>query len=208
MDQAFLVGRVAAMVALPVGGIMYMGMGASAQHYDVPPAQAMSRIASAYLPTHVLGSNIKGSRVSLSGQDTVITSLIAEDGTELMRFVTKVEADGKGSSVSTTIEPPTGANAERAAKVMQSQALAMSLLDLLAKEHVAAAIEQRPFNMLAMSPGGSAMAKNIPGMQEHLDQANASAAAMAEFEQDAFNSGDSGDGWADEPVGGGDDWGG
>ena len=204
MDQAFLVGRVAAMVAVPVGGIAYMGMGTSAQHYDVPPAQAMSRISSAYLPTHILGTQVKGSRVSLTGTDTVITSLIAGDGTELMRFVTKVEADGAGSSVSTTVEPPTGANAERAAKVMQSQAYTMALMDQLAQEHVAAAIEQRPFNMLAFNPAGESMLNAMPGMKEQISQANEAAAMIAEMEQESYHSGDSDGGWSDDS--GASDW--
>lgn len=202
MDQVFLIGRVAAMAALPVGGIAYMGMGAGAQHYDVPPAKVMSRISSAYLPTHILGTQVKGSRVSLTGNDTVITSLIAGDGTELMRFVTKVQADGAGSSVSTTVEPPTGANADRAAKVMQSQAYTMALMDKLAQEHVAAAIEQRPFNMLAFNPAAEAMAKTMPGMEQQISQANEAAAMIAEMEQDTFHDGG---GWVDDS--GASDWG-
>ena len=205
MDQAFLVGRVAAFVALPVGGIAYMGMGASAQHYDVPQAQAMSRIANAYLPTHVLGTYVKGSRVSISGKDTVITSLIAQDGSELMRFVSKVEADGTGSSVTTTVEPPQGAHAERAAAAMQSQAYTMALMDQLAQEHIAAAIEQRPFNMLAFNPAGNAMLNADPEMREAIQQANEAAAMLAEMDQDSFyESGGSND-WGGS--GDGSDWG-
>lgn len=207
MDQAFLVGRVAAMVALPVGGIAYMGMGASAQHYDVPQAQAMSRIANAYLPTHVLGTYVKGSRVSISGSDTVITSLIAQDGSELMRFVTTVKADGEGSAVSTTVQPPQGEHAERATAAMQSQAYTMALMDQLAQEHVAAAIEQRPFNMLAFNPAGEAMLNSMPGMKEQIDQANSAASMMAQMEQDAFASGDGGAGWSDDAAYEGSDWG-
>ena len=204
MDQAFLVGAVAAMVALPVGGIAYMNMDASAQHYDVPPAEARSLIANADLPTHVLGSVVKGSRVTLHGTDTVITALIASDGTELMRFVTTVEADVTGSSVSTVIEPPVGPHAERTTEVMQQHAYTMGLMELLAQEHVAAALERRPFNMLAMNPAGNAMLNADPEMKEHIAQANEAAAMMADMEQDTFHeSGESNDWGASE----GSDWG-
>jgi hypothetical protein len=192
MNQALVMGAIGVMVAVPVGGAAWMSVASDGQYYDVAPAQALSRISNAYLPTQVLGSTVKGSRVTLSGKDTAITSLIAADGTELMRFVTTVEADGTGSSVSTTIEPPTGPHAERAAAAMQSQAYTMGLMELLAQEHVEAAIEQRPFNMLAMNPAGDAMLKGMPGMKEHIDQANEAAAMMAEMEQDAFASADSG----------------
>lgn len=209
MDHAFLTGRVAAMVALPLGGAIYVGAGGmepAGQHYEVSQAQALSRIANAYVPTHVLGTLVKGSRVTLSGKDTAITALIAQDGSELMRFITKVEADGTGSLVSTTIGPPTGPHAERAAAAMQSQAYTMGLMELLAQEHVDAAIEQRPFNMLAMNPAGDAMLRDMPGMKEHIDDANASAALMAKLEQDEFHHGE-GDGTFDESSYGADDWG-
>ena len=207
MDQAFLIGRIGMMVALPVGGVVYMGVGSAEQYYEVPPAHAMSRIANAYLPTHVLGTYVKGSRVTVSGSETVITSLIAEDGSELMRFVTTVKADGTGSAVSTTVEPPTGAHAERAAAAMQSQAYTMALMDQLAQEHVAAAIEQRPFNMLAFNPAGEAMLNSMPGMKEQIGEVNAAASMMAEMEQDTFASGDGGGGWSDDAAMGGSDWG-
>lgn len=205
MDQGFVVGAIGMMVALPVGGAIYFGTGGPAQHYDVPPAQARTLIANAYLPTHILGSTVKGSRISTPDSETVITSLIAADGTELMRFVTKVESDGAGSSVSTTVEPPTGANAERAAKVMQSQAYTMALMDQLAQEHVAAAIEQRPFNMLAFNPAGESMLNAMPGMKEQISQANEAAAMIAEMEQESYHSGDSDGSWSDDS--GASDWG-
>ena len=204
MDQAFLIGRIGMMVALPVGGVVYMGVGSAEQYYEVPPAHAMSRIASAYLPTHVLGTYVKGSRVTVSGSETVITSLIAQDGSELMRFVTTVKADGTGSAVSTTVEPPTGAHAERAAAAMQSQAYTMALMDQLAQEHVAAAIEQRPFNMLAFNPAGNAMLNADPEIRDAIQQANEAAAIMAEMEQDSFHEGGGSQDWGDS---GGSDWG-
>ena len=204
MDQAFLIGRIGMMVALPVGGVVYMGVGSAEQYYEVPPAHAMSRIASAYLPTHVLGTYVKGSRVTVSGSETVITSVIAQDGSELMRFVTTVKADGTGSAVSTTVEPPTGAHAERAAAAMQSQAYTMALMDQLAQEHVAAAIEQRPFNMLAFNPAGNAMLNADPEIRDAIQQANEAAAIMAEMEQDTFHEGGGSHDWGDS---GGSDWG-
>lgn len=206
MEHAFTVGKIGMMVALPVGGVVYMGSSAPEHYYEVPPAQARSLIANAYLPTHVLGTVVKGSHVTLPDGETVVTALLGHDGSEMMRFVTTVKAEGTGSAVSTTVEPPRGAHAERAGAAMQSQGYAMALMDKLAQEHVAAAIEKRPFNMLAFNPAGEAMLGSMPGMKEHLDQANTSAALMAEMQQDQFHSGEAGD-WSSSDATGGSDWG-
>lgn len=184
MEHISLLARIAMMGIVPVGGIVWLGMGSGGEYYDVPPSQARAAISSAYLPIHVLGSNVKGSRVSSPDNQTVITSLIGEGGVELMRFVTKVEPSGTGSSVSTTVEPPTGKNAERAAKVMKSQPFVMSLMNKLAQEHVDAAIEKRPFNMMAFNPAGEAAVNAIPGMKEQIAEANASAAEFSRMEQE------------------------
>lgn len=208
MDQAFLVGRIGLMVAAPLGGVLWLGAGSGEHHYDVPPAQVLSSVANAYVPTHVLGSTVKGSRVSLPDNRTVVTALIAHDGTELMRFVTRVEADGQGSSVSTTVEPPKGTNAERAEAVMKNQGFVMSLMEKLAQEHVDAAIEKRPFNMMAFNPAGEAMLNTMPGMKAQIEQANEAAASMAQMEQNQFHEsdGDSEGGWGAD-AGSGSDWG-
>lgn len=197
MEQFSLIARILTMAAVPVGGIVWLGMGSGAQYYDVPPTQARASISSAYLPTHVLGSYVKGSRVSRPDNETVVTSLIGEGGVELMRFVTKVEPSGTGSSVSTTVEPPVGKNAERAKKVMNSQPFVMSLMNKVAQEHVDAAIEKRPFNMMAMNPAGEAAANAIPGMKEQIADANASAAAISRMQQEErrYSSSSQAGGW-------------
>lgn len=207
MDQAFLIGRIGMMVALPVGGVVYVGMDSSGQHYDMPPAEVRSLIANAYLPTHVLGTMVKGSHVTLPDGETVVTALIAQDGSELMRFVTTVKADGAGSVVSTTVEPPQGVHAEQAAAAMQSQAYTMALMDKLAQEHVAAAIERRPFNMLAMNPAANAMLAADPEISESIAQANEAAAMLSELNQESFHGGSGDDGWSSDSVSDGSDWG-
>ncbi|KPF62981.1 hypothetical protein IP79_10450 [Porphyrobacter sp. AAP60] len=183
------------MLAVPLGGALWLGMGPADEHYDVPPVQVLTSLSNATVPTHVLGSHIKGSRVTRPDNKTVVTALIGADGAEMMRFVTTVKADGEGSSVSTEIEPPVGKNAERAAKAMQSQAYTMALMEKLAQEHVDAAIEKRPFNLLALNPAGDAMINADPRMKEQIQQANEAAAMMSRMEQEEFRSADQSGGW-------------
>lgn len=197
MDQFSLLGRIAMMAAVPVGGIVWLGMGSGGQYYEVPPTQARAAISSAYLPTHVLGSYVKGSRVTRPDNQTVVTALVGEGDVELMRFVTKVEPSGTGSSVTTTVEPPVGKNAERAKKAMKSHAFVMSLMNKVAQEHVDAAIEKRPFNMMAFNPAGEAAVNAIPGMKEQIAEANESAAAFSRMEQEErrYSSSSQAGGW-------------
>ncbi len=184
MDQTFLLVRIGMLAAVPVGGIAWLGLSSSAEHYDVSPAEVRTSLSNAYVPVHVLGSYVKGSRVSKPDKETVVTSLIDAQGRELMRFVTKVEPDGEGSSVSTTVEPPVGPKAERVTKAMQSQPIVVALMNKVAQEHVDAAIEKRPFNMMALNPAGEAMANTMPGMKEHIAEANENAALFSRMEQE------------------------
>lgn len=207
MSEPVLFGRIGMMLAVPLGGAMWLGMSPAEEHYDVPPVQVLTSLSNAMVPTHVLGSHIKGSRVTRPDNKTVVTALIGADGAEMMRFVTTVEADGEGSSVSTAIEPPVGKNAERAAKAMQSQAYTMALMEKLAQEHVDAAIEKRPFNMLALNPAGDAMVKGDPRMKEQIQQANEAAAMMSRMEQEDYRSRDQSGGWGANTPRRDSDWG-
>lgn len=188
MSQAFFLARIGMMFAVPLGGVLWLGMGSGGEHYDVPPSQVRASLSSAYVPVHVLGSYVKGSRVTRPDNETVVTALIGDGGVELMRWVTKVEADGEGSSVSTTIEPPVGKNAERAAEAMKSNGFIMSLMNKVAQEHVDAAIEKRPFNMMAFSPAGEAITNTVPGMKEEVARANETAAMISRMEQQSRRS--------------------
>lgn len=185
MNQGVLLARIGMMFAVPLGGVVWLGMGTGGEYYDVPPSEVRASLSSAYVPVHVLGTYVKGSRVTRPDDETVVTALTGEGGVELMRWVTRIEADGKGSSVSTTLEPPVGKNAERAAKAMESNGYIMALMAKVANEHVDAAIEKRPFDMMAFSPAGKAMTNSVSGMKEEVAAANETAAMVSRFEQDA-----------------------
>ncbi len=166
-----------------LGVVLWMGIDSGAKHYDKTPYEVRAALAAAYVPTHILGSYVKGSQVSTPDDQTVVTALIGEDGTELMRFVTTVTPDGSGSEVATEVLAPEGEHAERAAEAMKKQGYAMALMRKLADEHVASAIEGRPFDMLAFNP----MAKGIAqasGYGGTFAQANADAADFAKAEQE------------------------
>lgn len=166
-----------------LGGVLWFGMSGGAVHYDKTPHEVKAAIAAAYLPTHILGSYIHGSKVSTPDENTVVTSLLGENGAELMRFVTTVTADGTGSEVDTVVQPPEGDYAERAQEAMKSHAYTMALMEKLADEHVAAAIEGRPFDMLAFNPAAKAVA-NSAGYGDTFAEANAAAMKLAKAEQD------------------------
>lgn len=188
-----------------LGGVLWLGMDSGGTHYEKSPSDVKAALSAAYLPTHVLGSYVKRSQVSISG-DTVVTALIDENGAELMRFVTTVTPDGAGSLVDTEVQAPEGVHAKGAAEAMKSQAFTMSLMAKLADEHVAAAIEGRPFDMMFGNPMAKEMAGAVPGMQAQIDDVNASAAGMVRAEQDDAYSAEYGDDWAgtDEATS---DWG-
>ncbi|MDE8650830.1 hypothetical protein [Novosphingobium album (ex Liu et al. 2023)] len=174
----------ATLAAIVMTGLL-AGCGASGTHYDKTPQQVAAALRSAYLPTHILGSTVKGSRVSQASDGAIVTALLDENGRELMRFVTTVTPDGAGSRVATAVEPPHGANAERAGKAMAQNGYAMGLMKLLAKEHVAAAIEGRPFDMMFASPPmAKEMLGAMPDVQARINQANAGAMDEARADQD------------------------
>lgn len=166
-----------------VGAILWMGIDSGAKHYEKSPAEVRSSLAAAYLPTHILGQYVKGSRVTTPDDDTVVTALIDENGSELMRFVTTVTPDGTGSQVATEVVAPEGAHAGRAAEAMKKQAYTMALMRKLADEHVAAAIEQRPFDILAFNPVAKGVAE-AAGYGDTFAQANANGAEFAKMEQE------------------------
>lgn len=207
MSQVFWYARIGMMVAVPLGGVLWLGMGSGEQYYDVPPSEVRRSLSDAVVPTHVLGSYVTGSRVTRPDGRTVVTALLDEDGRELMRFVTTVRASGEGSSVSTALEPPVGSKAGKVSKAMQSQPVAMSLMKKLADEHVDAAIEKRPFNMMAFNPAGDAMMGALPGLREQVDAANESAAMMARAEQEQHRRESWSKGWGSQKSGGANGWG-
>lgn len=162
--------------------------GAPGTYYEKSPENVRKSLKSARLPYHILGSTAAGSSVKTPDDQTVITTILDKNRSELMRFVTTITPEGTGSRVNTVIAPPEGANAERAQKAMQENGFATVMLDKLAAEHVAAAVEGRPFDMMFATP---AMAKGMinanPEMRAAMNEANASAAAMNEAVEAADN---------------------
>jgi hypothetical protein len=173
-----------------LGVVLWWGWDSGAKHYDKAPHEVHSALAAAYVPTHILGQYVKGSRVSSPDENTVVTALIDENGAELMRFVTTVTPDGTGSEVQTVVEAPEGEHSARAAEAMKKQAFTMALMQKLADEHVASAIEGRPFDMLAFNPMAKKMA-DAAGYGETFAEASATAAEISRDEQDAFAEGES-----------------
>ena len=168
-------------------------------YYEVAPSQAKASIKAAVVPTHVLGSTIKRSRAYDRGDDQVVTALIDGQGRELMHFVTTVTPDGEGSRVDTEIEMTKDADTRSF-----EATYALALLDKLADEHVAAAIEGRPFDMLfATNPAAVAMMG--PEMRDEVESANRAMQELNESQQMGSFGSESGSG-SDWGAGGG-DWG-
>ena len=176
--------------------------GESGTYYERSPAEVEAALKSAVLPTAVLGSAIKRSHVFETEDGTIVTALLDADGMERARFVSTVVAEGSGSRVAT--EVVLGEEVSEAAARNALGAYASGLLESLAQEHVAAAIEGRPFDlMFATSP--VAVAAMPADMREQVAQANEAAEAVSRMDQDLPEGGfDTGSDWVDE---GGGDWG-
>jgi hypothetical protein len=166
-----------------LGAILWWGIDSRDKYYEKSPYDVRASLAAAHVPTHILGQYVKGSRVTTPDDETVVTALIDENGTELMRFVTSVRPDGAGSQVDTEVLAPEGAHAARAAEVMKKQAFTMALMQKLADEHVAASIEGRPFDILAFNPMAKGVAE-AAGYGDTFAQANADGAEFAKMEQE------------------------
>jgi hypothetical protein len=191
--------RIGAFILSVVGAALLAACGPSGTYYEKTPEQVAAALKKAYLPTHVLGSGIKRSKVTQPDPNTIVTALIGANGTEAMRFVTTITPDGTGSRVLTEVRAPEGVNNERANEVMADQAHVMALMDGLANEHVAAAIEGRPFDMMfATNPMAKGMLSNQPGVQEQINEANASAAEWSRMEQEMAANPPANPGWSDD----------
>jgi hypothetical protein len=187
--------RLKSFVLGAAGAVLLSACGPSGTYYEKTPEQVAAALRAAYLPTHVLGSTVTGSRVSQPDASTVVTALLDAEGRELMRFVTTVTPEGTGSRVSTDVRPPEGSHKERAVEAMEKNGFVMGLMGGLANEHVAAAIEGRPFDMMFANPVAKTMAGAVPGVKEQIDQANAGAMEMAKMERDAEFANEYGDAW-------------
>ena len=173
--------------------LLLAACGETGTYYEATPAQVKSRIMTATLPHHIVGSQIARSR-TFERDGQIVTALVAEDGRDLMHFISTVTPEGAGSRVATDIE--------LLADIGEGSfetAMAMNLMDQLADEHVAAAIEGRPFNMMfATNP--AAVDALPPEARQQVEDANAAMQAMNEAHRmNGFGS-DTGqdDGWADD----------
>ena len=181
---------------------------AQGQYYEKTPEQIASALRAAHLPVHVLGGAVAGSRVTQPDSGTVVTALLDNRGSEVMRFVTTVTPDGTGARVATEIRPPEGANKDRATEAMRANGFATGMMEKLAVEHVAAAIEGRPFDMMFASPPmAKGMVGAVPGMSEQIDQANEAASEFARMEQEAEFEREYGDDWGASGPDAADGWG-
>jgi hypothetical protein len=188
-----------------LGSLLLASCGASGTHYEKSPQAVVAALKMATLPYHVLGDRAQGSRVSQPDANTVVTAVLGPDQSELIRFVATVAPDGAGSRVSVNVQPPEGKNHERATKAMAQNGLTMGLMNKLAQEHVAAAIEGRPFDMMFAAPP---MAKGIlaanPAIQAQIQDANSAAASMNQAMRDDRQD----TGFADDSTSGEEsDWG-
>jgi hypothetical protein len=173
--------RFATILMSVLAALLLSACGAQGKYYEQTPQAIRAALRAATLPYHVLGSQAKGTKVIVLDDTRTAVAVLGPNDTEMMRFVTTVTPDGTGSRVLVELSPPEGRNKERAAKAMESNAIAMILLKKLADEHVAAAIEHRPFDMMFATP---ALAKGMigasPEMRAQLDGANRAAASMNE----------------------------
>ncbi len=177
--------RYAAGLLPALGLVLWMGLSGDTTTYARSPAEIHSALKAARVPTHVLGEGVAGSRVRSDGENRVITALVDPAGVELVLFVTTVDPDGEGSQVSTVVQMAPGDRAQEARDALKKNAIATALLEKLADEHVAAAIEERPFDMLfAAPPGAAQMISATPGMRDKIDDANASASDFAKTQQE------------------------
>jgi len=200
--------RVKSFVLACAGAVLLVACGGGGKYYEKTPEQVASALKSAHLPVHVLGGTVAGSRVSQPDDDTVVTALLDRNGSEVMRFVTTFTPDGPGARVATEIRPPEGNNKDRATEAMQANGFAMGMMKKLADEHVAAAIEGRPFDMMFASPPmAKGMMGAMPGMQERINQANETASEFARMEQEAEFEREYGDDWGASGSDAADGWG-
>ncbi len=175
-------------VAAAAAAMLLSACGPQGEYYDKSPSAVVSALRIAPLPTQVMGGTVAGKRVTQPDEGTVVIAALDMNQTELVRFVATLTPDGSGTRVAVDVAPPEGRNKDRFAKASETNALAAAMLPALAKEHVDAAIDGRPFDMASMNPA----AKMVPGMAD----ANRVAADISKMEQQHKFESEYGDDWA------------
>jgi hypothetical protein len=161
--------------------VLWMGANDGSQSYERSPQQVREALRSAQVPIHVLGENIAGSVVRDERADIVVTALVDRNGAEVLHFVTTIEPDGDGSAVTTELRPAHGRNAQNVSGALSANLRAAGLLEKLASEHVAAAIEGRPFDIMFAAPpmADPIMTAVAPGVKDKIAEANQTASELA-----------------------------
>lgn len=175
------------------------GCGNSGTFYDKSPSAVAMSLRATKLPSYMMGETIMGQRVTQPDKDTVVISAIATNQSEAVRFIVKLKPEDEGTRVAVNVQAPEGQNKVRFEKSGNGAAK----LTPFAQEHVAAAIEGRPFEMSAMTPGSKA----IPVISKEYDRASSAQAAMLEdLRQEGFRN-KYGDDWSASGADSNSDWG-
>lgn len=189
--------RIARLLLPLVAATLLAACGSSGTYYEKSPKAVQQALRVQDLPLAVLGSTVKGKRVTSPDDETVVIALLGPEQIEIMRFVVTVKPDGTGSRVAVAVRPPEGSKKAKAEEAMKRGGLAMGLMGTLANEHVAAAIEGRPFNMMfATGPIGKGVAAASPEMGAAINNANQAASVIAKMEREAEFSSEYGEDWA------------
>ena len=80
--------------------------GSSGTYYEKSPKAVQQALRVQDLPLAVLGSTVKGKRVTSPDDETVVIALLGPEQIEMMRFVVTVTPDGTGSRVAVAVRPP------------------------------------------------------------------------------------------------------
>ncbi|MEL7188922.1 MAG: hypothetical protein AAGK17_05165 [Pseudomonadota bacterium] len=156
----------------------------SGTYYEKSPEDVLSAIEKQDMPYHMFGDTIAARSVTRPSDDVVVVALVDKMGAEQMRIVAQVSADGSGSRVITQAQDIHGKLGESNAE----SSLVGGMFQELAEEHVTAAIEGRPFDMLFATPSvAKAMIEANPEAREKLDQLNQSGQAMGEMQQKMYD---------------------
>lgn len=154
--------------------LMLAACGQSGTYYEKSPEDITSALQSATPPLALMGRTVTDSRV-FEEDGNIITALISSDGPDLLHIVTAISPDGTGSYVSNSLLVPAAEG---------DVPYNVGLMQMLADEHVTAAIEGRAFNMLFATPVmGTTAISMIPGGDEHIQAANEAAAMFSEMER-------------------------
>jgi hypothetical protein len=157
-----------------LGFFLLSACGESGKYYEKSPDAVISAIESAVLPT-VSDRSLVGSTVSKPDKNTIIVTAKDELGGDVFRIVTRLTPEGNGTRVETRFE-----------QLHKRKGHDPAMSQKFAVEHVAAAVEGRPFDMMfATAPVAKAVALADPETAERVKNAGAAMTAFSKMEQDS-----------------------